>query len=435
MRDTLLLTFIALCLTVTLRYPFVGMLTWAWFTLMTPHQLAYGVYGIPLNTLIAGVTIVAFIIAGEARKIRVDTLTIMMVLFGGWVLLAQNFSLNPENSAPYTDRLVKTMIFVVLCAQMVNTQLRFNAMVWMLVGAIGFFAAKGGLFTLATLGQFRVQGLPETVLEDNNHLGIAMATILPMILYLRTQAANGWVRRGLLALFALTIVAIVGTFSRGAFLAMIAFAGVYWLRSKYKITIAAGLAMLMVPTIIFMPSKWTERMTSIGSATEDASFMGRVDAWKINYKLAKDNPLTGAGLRNSYHPEIAATVDPALAERARAAHSIYFEILGGAGFVGLAIFLMLYGGAFLLAWRIYLAGRKRAPNDWQASFGFYAQISLVIFAVGGASTSMEMWDGYLLIIALIAALSRMADVSLRGDKNPLEIYGLHTRKIQRKHPV
>jgi hypothetical protein len=35
-------------------------------------------------------------------------------------------------------------------------------------------------------------------------------------------------------------------------------------------------------------------------------------------------------------------------------------------------------------------------------------MSMLIFGVGGASTSMEMWDGYLLIIALIGATAKLA---------------------------
>lgn len=413
MRDALLLGFVALCLTATLRHPFIGVLTWAWFTLMTPHQAAYGVFGIPLNLIIAAVTLVAYAVSGEMAKFRFDPITSLVTLFAGWLCLSQVFSLDPDNSAAYFDRFIKTLIFVVLCAQMASGKLRFNALVWMLVLGIGFFAAKGALFTFATLGEYRVQGLENTVLEDNNHFGIAVATILPLILYLRGEAGRPWMRWALMGLFCLSVVAIVGTHSRGAFLALIAFGGFFWLRSKRKFAILAGLALLMVPTIAFMPAKWTERMSTIREATQDESFMGRVDAWVINTKLAKENPLTGAGLRNSYEKEVALAVDPERAESAKAAHSIYFEILGGAGFVGLAIYLSIFAVAWLSAWRIWLARDNPALAPWKSNFAYYAQMSLVVFAVGGASTSMEMWDGYLIVIALIAALTKLTPEELR----------------------
>lgn len=407
MRDIILVSFIGLCLATALRYPFVGLLTWGWFTVMTPHQLAYGVYGIPINTVIAGVTILAYVISGEASKFRFDPITSLIVLLAGWLTVSQAFSLDPANSALYFDRFIKTLLFVLLCAQMATTKLRFNALVWVLTIGIGFFAAKGALFTLATLGQFRVQGLEQTVLEDNNHFAIAAATILPMMLYLRGQSAAPWLRVGLLALFCLTVIAIIGTHSRGGFLALLTFGAFFWVRANRKFAILAGLVLILTPTIVFMPAKWTERMATIGEATQDASFQGRIDAWVINYKLAKQNPVTGAGLRNSYEPEIAASVDPMRAERAKAAHSIYFEMLGGAGFVGLMIYLALYAAAIFTSWRLYLSGRDSSEPEWRWRFAYYAQISLTVFAVGGASTSMEMWDGYLILIALIAALTRI----------------------------
>lgn len=408
MRDLILLSFTALCLAAAIRHPFAGLLTWAWFTLMTPHQAAFGVYGVPLNVIIAGVTIASYIVSGEIAKFRFDAITILIILFAGWLMIAQASSLSPENSAVYHNRFIKTLLFVLLCAQMAAGKLRFNALVWTMVASIGFFAAKGAAFTFATLGQYRVQGLPNTVLEDNNHFGIAVATILPLILYLRDESARPIVKRGLLALFCLAIVAIIGTQSRGAFLSLIAFSGFFWIRAKHKFAILAGLVLVMAPAIAFMPGKWAERMSTIGEATQDASFMGRVDAWVINYKLAVEHPMTGAGLRNSYEKEIAQSVDIERAERAKAAHSIYFEVLGGAGFVGLLIYLALFATAFFTSWRIYLSRGNEKLAPWKWRFAYYAQMSLAVFAIGGASVSLEMWDGYLIVIALIAALSKMS---------------------------
>jgi probable O-glycosylation ligase (exosortase A-associated) len=412
MRDALLLFVLSGCLLVALRYPFVALIAWAWFVIMNPHQMAYGVYGIPLNTVIAGVAIVAFIMHDEVKRFRFDRITILLLVFAAWLGISQLFSLDPKNSGIYVDRFIKTLAFVVLCAMATTDKLRFHALVWMLVIGVGYFALKGALFTIVTLGEYRVQGLPNTVMEDNNHTGIIIATILPLILYLRGEATNKLVRFGLLALFVAAILAIVGTHSRGAFVALAAFAGFFWLRSKRKLTILAALALVMIPAIAFMPAKWTERMTTIAEATQDASFMGRVDAWVINTKLALEHPLTGAGLRNSYQKPIAASVDPKRAESAKAAHSIYFEVLGGSGFVGLAIYLALLATAFFVALSFHLKRNDPAIDPWVGRFGYFATMALVVFGVGGATVSIEMWDGYLLIIALIAALSKLAQASV-----------------------
>ncbi|MEL7486880.1 MAG: putative O-glycosylation ligase, exosortase A system-associated [Pseudomonadota bacterium] len=416
MRDALLLLFLLTALAIALRYPFVGLLTWAWFTLMTPHQLAYGVYGVPLNLVIAAATIASFLAHNGFKAARLDATSAWMALFSLWLVISQQFSLDPENSAEFADRFVKTMVFALLCAQVATDRLRLNALIWIMTLSLGYFAAKGALFTLVTLGRYRVQGIEETILEDNNHMGIALATTLPLILYLRDQAARASVRFGLVILFVLTIIAIIGTHSRGAFVSLIAFAGFFWLKSKRKGAILGALALVLIPTVAFMPPKWIERMSSIGEAAEDASFMGRVDAWVINAKLAADNPVTGAGLRNSYEPEIAATVDKDRATTAKAAHSIYFEVLGGAGMVGLALYLGAIASAFVTTLGLQHAARQQRAPPWIGQSAYYLQIALAVFCVGGASVSLEMWDGYWLIVAMIAAMSRMAtdDQHARG---------------------
>jgi len=407
MRDALLLLVIVSGLLAALRYPFAGMLVWAWFSLMTPHQMAFGVYGLQLNLIIAAWTIVAILINGEAFRFRLDAITGWLLAVMAWLFVSQANSLDAAHSAEFVDRFTKTLLFVILCVQTATSRLRLHALIWVFVLSIGFFAAKGAVFTIVTLGEFRVQGVPNTILEDNNHMGIAIATTLPMMLYLRSIAARPIVRTALGALFLLSVFAVIGTQSRGAFISLVVFALFFWWKSKNKVAIAAAAMLCALPAIAFMPSKWTDRMSTITEAGQDDSFMGRVDAWVINTKFALRYPLTGAGLRNPYQQALAEKVDPVRAPRAKAAHSIYFEMLGGAGFVGLFFYLMLLGTAHFKSNRLFREGAAMTPQPWKSRLGYYAQISLAVFCVGGASTSLEMWDGYLVVIACIAAASRL----------------------------
>ena len=406
MRDLLLLFFVLGCLGISFRFPFAGLILWAWFTIVTPHQLAFGTFGIPLNLLIAAVTFVAIFVTREVERFRWDAITVLLILLLIWQSIAQYMSVQPDASSEYFSRFVKTLLFVLLCAQLATSKLRFHALVWILVGGIGFFAVKGALFTIITLGQNRVHGLENTILEDNNHFGIAAASLLPLMVYLRGQLNHPVLKQAMIGMILLTLAAVLGTHSRGALVTLVAFGGYLWLQSRHKITLALAGSVAMVPLLMFMPQKWFERMQTITEAGADESFMGRVAAWEINLRLAIDNPLTGVGLRNSYIEEVAKQSAPDIAEKARAAHSIYFELLGGSGFVGLALFLAVIGGAVLVARRIEYSKAHTVP-DWHREFARYSQMSLFIFCIGGASTSMEMWDGYLLIIALLGALSKM----------------------------
>ena len=404
MKDLILLAFISGCLLGTLRYPFVGVLTWAWFTIVAPHQLAYGVFGIPLNMMIAGTTLLSIFIWREFRHFRLDGLTVLLLALLAWQAIAQHLSLWPQNSAEFHDRFAKTLIFAIICIQMVTDRVRFHALLWIIAGGIALFAVKGGLFTFATLGQFRIHGAENTVLEDNNHLGIATAVILPILVYLRGQLANRHARLAMAAIIFLSVFAVLGTHSRGALIALLVYGGYLWWKSRRKVSLAIVSVVMAGPLVMFMPGKWMDRMKTIGDATQDASFMGRVQAWEINFRLALDNPFTGAGLRNSYNPKIASQSAPEIADGARAAHSIYFEILGGLGFVGLTFFVLMLIWAFFLA--RHIEKRSAHTPHWQREYARYAKIALLVFCVGGASASLEMWDGYFLLIALVASLGR-----------------------------
>src|SRR5258706_14284590 len=86
----------------------------------------------------------------------------------------------------------------------------------------------------------------------------------------------------------------------------------------------------------------------------------------------------------------------------RAAHSIYFQVLGEHGYVGLALFLLLW----ILVWRdaswIIRNSRSRAGLQWAHDLARMIQVSLVAYFVGGAFLSLAYYDvPYNLLVALV----------------------------------
>ena len=399
MRDLILLAFIFGTLLVAMRYPFVALLLWGWFTLAAPQQSTYFANALSINTVIAVVAIGALAVHGEFGRARLTGVSWLLLAFLGWLGIAQMCSLAPSESALYTDRFVKVVAFVFLCSITATSRLRVHALLWLLVLTIGFYGAKGGLFTILTLGQTHLFGPDNTILYDNNHLGIAMAAMLPLMVYVAHRARHGHIKTAAWIVLGLTTIAIVGTQSRGAFLTTAVVGLLFWWRSHRKVLFGGLAALAALPSLIMLPSTWTDRMGTIAEASQDASFTGRVDAWVINWELALANPITGTGMRVPYIPEVAATVSD---RTPRAAHSIYFEVLGGTGFVGLALYL----GLFAVTMRTARKTEKTWAGTWRADLARYGQISLIAFGVGGASASMEMWEGYLMVMALLSLTAR-----------------------------
>ncbi|MEM9234115.1 MAG: putative O-glycosylation ligase, exosortase A system-associated, partial [Pseudomonadota bacterium] len=294
MRDLLLLFFLGLTLLAAFRYPFAGLLLWAWFTIAAPQNAAYSAGDLSLQIPITAVAIASLLLHGDLFRSRLSWQLFFVIAFTLWIFASQIMSLAPDASAVAYDRFWKVMLFVAVCSMAITDRVRFTALLWIVVLIIGFYGVKGGLYTIATFGQNTYFGLFGTVLYDNNHIGIAMATVLPLMLYVALQSTNRWVSLASWGVFGLTFVAIVGTYSRGAFVCLMVFGVLLWWQSKRKLLIGAAAALAGIAMFSTAPGDWIDRMGTITEASEDKSFTGRVDAWVINTKLAVENPFTGA---------------------------------------------------------------------------------------------------------------------------------------------
>jgi probable O-glycosylation ligase (exosortase A-associated) len=223
--------------------------------------------------------------------------------------------------------------------------------------------------------------------------------ILPLLFYLRTLVAASRVRSLLLVGIFLCFAAILGTQSRGAFVGIAAMGMLLALRSPNR---GAYLLLLMgaLPfAFLFMPDQWSERMASILDYENDPSALGRINAWWMAFYLAIDNPIFGAGLQGFtryafmlYAPE---------PERVHDAHSIYFEVLGEQGFVGLAIFLALGIATLLKAEEIRKVTVRIPELKWLRDLANMVQLSILGFAVCGLFLGLAYFNFYYMLIAVV----------------------------------
>ena len=99
------------------------------------------------------------------------------------------------------------------------------------------------------------------------------------------------------------------------------------------------------------------------------------------------------------------------------AHSIYFEVLGEHGFVGLVLFLLL--GFF--AWRtcslVAKQARPHPDGQWMADLASMLQVSLVGYATSGAFLGLAYFDLYYHLIALVV-LVKVQSQQLRSKPIP-----------------
>jgi probable O-glycosylation ligase (exosortase A-associated) len=241
--------------------------------------------------------------------------------------------------------------------------------------SIGFYGIKGGLFTIASGGSYRVWGPEGSFIEDNNHLALATIMAVPLLRYLQLQAANVWARRGYLAALFLCTISALGSHSRGALLAVAAMGFFLWLKTRNKVVV--GLIVLaIIPLVLAVaPENWTERMQSIKTYDQDASAMGRINAWWVAWNLAVDRFPIGGGF-GMWEADVFAKYAPDPAD-IHVAHSIYFQVLGEQGFMGLFLFLLIFTIAWFHANRVLRMARGRSDLLWARDLASMAQVSLI----------------------------------------------------------
>jgi probable O-glycosylation ligase (exosortase A-associated) len=294
---------------------------------------------------------------------------------------------------------MKIQLMTFLTIMLMGTRERVNALVWVIVLSLGFYGIKGGVFAILTGGSYIVWGPEGTFISGNTSLALALVMILPLMRYLQLASTSRWVRYGLGIAMILTSLSIISSYSRGAIVAVSAIGLFLLLKSRKRAILALTLLVVISIMYSFMPERWFERVQTIQTYEEDASAMGRINAWSFAFNIAKDRPIVGGGY-NVFQPELFERYAPD-PEDFHDAHSIYFEVLGEHGFVGLGLFLALGFLAFRTAAHVARKTKTRPNLSWASDLVFMVQVSIIGYAVGGAFLGLAYFDLYYHLIAII----------------------------------
>lgn len=418
MRDILILCFgVTLALT-AFRRPFYGALGWVLFSVMNPHRLAYGfAYDFPFALMMVVVTAIGLVIGKDKRTVKGGLAALVLVLFFLWMLVTTYTAFHPVIAQAYLERTAKSFMMTLVLLLLVNSKRDVIMLVAVLAMSLGFYGTKGGLFVMATGGAHMVNGPPDSVMDGNNALGVGLTMCIPLIYFLLSQTRHKWLRLALTGVMALSAIAVLGTYSRGALLAVAAMGLLLWLRSRKNLLGILLLAAFLAVAIPLMPQQWLDRMNTISSHEEDASAMGRIYAWRTATNIAVDRfPLAGGFEWHGADTSIKYSPAP---DSVLVAHSIYFQVLGSQGFIGLALFLLFWLMVyFQCSWL-----RKHCKNVpdrlWAHQLASMVQVSLLGFAVGGAFLDLAFWDLPYYLLAAVAGtqyLIRRELASQRLDK-------------------
>jgi probable O-glycosylation ligase (exosortase A-associated) len=401
MRDYLFFGVIFGALPFCFYRPYIGILFWAWIGLMNPHRFGWSAaYNFPVAHLFGGVTLAGIVFAflrKESFRLPWNRETILLILLWLSFTLTTFFAVDKETAWSKWEMTSKILLMNFVAILFLQEKKKLEYLLVVISLSIGFFGVKGGIFGLHTGGQYIVFGPRESFITDNNALALAELMVLPILFYLGKEQKGRFFKYGLYIMGILTILSIVLSYSRGALVGLICVCIFLAVTSSKKIFVITLLVLgcLLVSTSI--PPHWLERMTSIKTYQEDHSAMSRINGWIFAYNLASAFPLTGGGF-GAFNKELFEKYAPK-PDDVYDGHSVYFQVLGEHGFLGLGLFLSLLLSSILSMQKVKKVAQQVSNLGWARHCAIMLQLSLAAYAICGAFLPLAYFDLYYYIVA------------------------------------
>lgn len=408
MRDIAVTACILGSLPFILRRPQFGVMMYILISVMNPHRLTWGfAYDWPFALIVAVATLAGVVISREAKWPPMSSLLLALTLFIAWLGVTTASALHPDEAFERWTDVMKTLLMALLIPVLFHKKEDIRLLVWVVALSIAFYGAKGGIFTIATGGEWRVYGPMNSYIADNNAIGLAIVMAIPLLYYLYVTTKLPHVRWFLIGTMLLCSVGVLGSYSRGALVGVCAIGILLWWKGRHKAAILLAVALAVPVGLALMPDKWHDRMDTIRNYEDDSSANMRLNSWQTMLNLAKDRPLTGGGFEAG-SKEVYEKYAPDPSRPPQTAHSIYFQALGEHGFVGLALYLWILIGAWLECARLMRAARTNPELAWAGELGRMLQVTLLGFAVGGAFLSLINFDVPYYLVAIILTAAALA---------------------------
>lgn len=284
------------------------------------------------------------------RSLKLEFFDILVLCFAVIVLFGGLISLGGRGSLPPALMFVCFMAAYFLAVNLIRSEnLLMKCVVRMLaalalVSVYGIYQNFFGTTTAAWLDSTMFTEIGNRVVstfENPNVLGQYLIIMLPFSI-LAVFEERGKARLGALGVTALTLVCLVFTWSRGAWLgAMFGILVMLLIYSRHtmKICVAGLFALPLVPFVV--PDAILNRFTSIGNLG-DSSTMYRVNIWKGTLKLTGDYFIGGIGMGEAAFRKVYPNYSLEAIEAAPHSHNLFLQVLAENGIFGMLFLVILF---------------------------------------------------------------------------------------------
>jgi probable O-glycosylation ligase (exosortase A-associated) len=411
MRDILFSLLVLGILPTCYRRPFIGLLTFSWLAYMRGQDLTWGfARNQRWSMLVGAVTVLGYGVTRPERWFRRDPRCFLLIGMMIWIAIGVALS---ERGVWTPYQIQKWIEFnKVVCVALFTTAIvtrpeQLRVLVWLIALSLGFYGFKGGLSGL--LGGMHTEVLrgPGGMLSDNNDFGLALVMSIPMLLHIGLSEANKILRRGIMVVIPFTILTIVLTHSRGAFLAL---AGVFFVliwRSRNRLAGFAVGALALVAVAIAAPASYYERIAMIADYEQDGSAMGRLAAWKTAINMGKAHPVMGVGL-TMFRVNYTEYKSGEAHEGVRVAHNSYLQMWAEGGLPTLGMYLLMILLCIWSLWRVRGMAKRYYFTSWIINYATMFEATLVGFIIGSTFLNRSHFDLLYHLVAMVVVFEALA---------------------------
>jgi probable O-glycosylation ligase (exosortase A-associated) len=389
-RDVGLLVALAAVASVALRRPWLGVIGLAFVGYMQPHSYAGGFMGhFPVYRALFAATVLGALLSREWRLPPRDWRVAVLLLFWLGLLISTWRSAFPFLAWPRLVEVSGVLGSAVLILLLIDTRKKLLVLMAAMAGSFALVSLKGGYWAIIYGFSDRVYGPPGSQYYDNNHFAVAAVMAIPLLVLWLRQTADRGLRVALGAGIALSILAALSSWSRGALLALGVTLVLLLTESRKKALALIPIALAAAVALAFLPEQWFERMETIASWQTEGSARGRLDAWRRGIEFTLGRPLLGAGFEGWL-----------FGAKSPDWHSAYIEIMAEQGLVNFLFWMSLILGTLFSLTRLAWRYRGSADQAWVVDYSRALRASLIAYCVGGAFLGIAYWD---LLYHLIAA--------------------------------
>src|SRR5260370_28459983 len=329
-REAILLCVsLAICVTALVR-PKIGMFGYIWYSLMRPDILAFVEVKYPLSLVFAICSLLGSVwyLSQVGVILRAPTIRFLLLLqipVGLSIAFAIQSDLDIDRYTYY----VRNLAILFLIPVLIQTEKDLRQLLFVIALSLGIVGLKFGLFGVLNGGADFSSSSFGYMLEDNNFLALAFATVIPLAWYCRLLTSNKTLKLVLFAIVGGCISGVVMSGSRGGSIALAA--GILLLLGKAKRKLAPALFLFALASgaIYLVHDAYTARMSTLRAPEQEASAASRIAHAHAAYGVWMDHPFLGVGFGGLNYPPIRQNYGAS--DNGHVAHNTYLPILVDSG--------------------------------------------------------------------------------------------------------